>query len=56
LNRVGAEIWTALAKGEPLAEIVAALARQYDVPSSAIEADARSLIDDLKEKGLLSSR
>ena len=56
LNRVGAEIWAGLAKGEPLADIVAALARRYDVPPSTIETDARTLIDELEARGLLSAR
>ena len=56
LNQVGAEIWTALAKGAPLEEIVAALAGRYQVPSTTIEADARALIAELRSRGLLSGQ
>ena len=56
LNHVGAEIWAALAKGEPLADVIAALARRYELPASTIEADARALIEDLRGRGLLTTR
>lgn len=56
LNPVGAEIWAALAKGEPLADVIASLARRYDLPQSTIEADTRALIEDLRSRGLLTTR
>jgi hypothetical protein len=56
LNRVGAEIWAGLAKGDSLSGIVATLSRRYEIPLTTIEADALSLIDDLRTRGLLSSR
>jgi hypothetical protein len=56
LNHVGAEIWAALAKGDALADVIAALAGRYDLPASTIEADAQALIDDLRGRGLLTTR
>lgn len=56
LNQVGAEIWAALAKGEALGGVIGTVASRYGLPASTIEADARSLIDDLLKKGLLQSR
>jgi Coenzyme PQQ synthesis protein D (PqqD) len=56
LNQVGAEIWSALATGQPLDDIVVALTRRYELPPSAIETDVRTLIEDLLGKGLLQSR
>ena len=56
MNHVGAEIWAALAKGEPLADVIAALARRYELPAPTIEADARALIEDLRGRGLLTTR
>jgi len=56
LNQVGAEIWDALAKGETLGQVIGTVASRYGLPASTIEADARSLTDDLLKKGLLQSR
>jgi hypothetical protein len=56
LNRVGAEIWGALSRGEPLPVLVAALARRYDVPAATIEADANALIAALRGRGLVNVR
>ena len=53
LNLVGAEIWAALAKGDLLEDIVAGVADRYRVSPTAVEADARKLIAELRSRGLL---
>lgn len=54
LNRVGAEIWNRLVKGESRETIVAALAAQYDIPGPTLESDVSTLLADLSNHGLLT--
>lgn len=56
LNRVGAEIWEAIARGGVLEDVIVTLEKRYHLPMSMIDADARILINDLLAKGLLKSQ
>jgi len=56
LNRIGAEIWSRVAAGEALAELVARMAATYGLPPAAVEADVRSLLAELTRNGLLTSK
>lgn len=54
LNGTGATIWKALADGgATLESVVAALTAEYDVDEPTAEADARALLDQLAERGLI---
>ena len=54
LNHVGAEIWSRLSQGEGLANIVVAVAKRYAIAESTADADARRLLTDLEQRGLLT--
>lgn len=52
LNPVGSAIWEGLVQGEPLAGIVAALSRRFDVDRETCERDVLRLAGELVERGL----
>jgi Coenzyme PQQ synthesis protein D (PqqD) len=56
LNQLGAEIWAAIGKGDPLPQIVEALAKRYQVQTATIETDTRTLVEELAQRGLLVPR
>jgi hypothetical protein len=55
LNRVGAEMWSRLAGGASVGEIVTAIAERYDVAASKVDADFRVLVAELTRRGLVTS-
>ena len=55
LNRLGADVWGRLGKGESPAELVANVAASYDVPAAKVESDVQALLQLLTQNGLLTS-
>ena len=55
LNRLGAEIWARLGKGESRTELVANLAASYGVPTATVDSDVKALLQLLTQNGLLTS-
>jgi hypothetical protein len=55
LNRLGAEIWARLGKGESQAELVANVAASYGVPAATVDSDVKALLQLLTQNGLLTS-
>jgi len=53
LDAIAADIWGRLAEPQSLDDLVAALARDYDAPASAIAEDVRPVLDELLAGGLL---
>lgn len=54
LNGTGATIWKSLAdESASLAAVVDAVTAEYDVDRATAEADARALLDQLAERGLI---
>ena len=53
LNEVGTRIWELLGEGTEFAVMVELLAEEYDAPSEAIAADARTLLTRLERSGLV---
>jgi hypothetical protein len=55
LNRLGAEVWARLGKGESPAELVASVAASYGVPPATVQSDVQALLQVLTDSGLLTS-
>ena len=55
LNRLGAEVWARLGKGESATELVANVAASYGVPAATVQSDVLALLEVLKQNGLLTS-
>ena len=55
LNRIGAEIWSRLGKGESPSQLVANVAASYGLPAATVESDVRTLLEELTRSGLLTS-
>jgi hypothetical protein len=53
LNRVGAQVWERLQRGEDVQGIIDALALEYSLHGSTISADIASLMEDLARHGIL---
>ena len=53
LGGVAGELWTALLRNGRPASAADALANDYDIEAARIAADARTLLDDLRERGFL---
>ncbi len=53
LNRVGAEIWALLRAPLALPELCAEVAKKYDPPPAALEADVRALVTHLLTERLI---
>jgi hypothetical protein len=53
LDGVGSSIWDLLDQGTSLARVVEVLSEQYEVATSQLEADVRSVLLDLLEIGLI---
>lgn len=53
LNRVGARVWE-LCDGRTLQEIQERIAREFDAPTTAIEADLQVFVEQLQRLGALS--
>ena len=57
LNATGTFIWTLLADGElTFGEIVERVGAHYRVPTAAIAAEVRHVLDQLKEEDLIAER
>jgi hypothetical protein len=55
LNRLGAEVWARLGKGESPTELAASVAAGYGVPAATVESDVQALLRLLTQNGLLTS-
>jgi hypothetical protein len=53
LNETGCEIWRLLDGQHSLANIVTALAEEFDAPPGQIEQDVRGLVDELLRRKML---
>lgn len=53
LDEIGARVWTLLSSGNEPAEIVAALAREFEAPVETIDVDVRKLLGELRDEGLI---
>ncbi len=53
LDEVGAAIWTQLAEGRTLTELVDALEREYAAPRAELERDAAAFVARLEKKHLV---
>jgi hypothetical protein len=53
LNDTAASIWKAIERHEGLSGIVASLCREFDVAPADAEREAKRVVDDLVEQGLL---
>ncbi len=53
LDEVGADIWDKLATPLTEAELVTALAEEYDAPPARIEADVAPFLADLLDDGVI---
>ena len=53
LNAVGKRLFELLTTTPSIRHALSALAAEYDVPAGELERDARALIDELVERGLL---
>jgi hypothetical protein len=53
LNEVGSTIWSALELGATREELVAKVVATYDVSLEVARADVLSLLDELREQGLI---
>jgi hypothetical protein len=56
LNRIGADVWDGLARGDALADVIASMETRYAVARETLEADVRALLADLLRHGLLTPR
>jgi len=54
LNRIGAEIWSRLGRGESPSQLVANVAASYGLPAATVESDVRTLLEELTRSGLLT--
>lgn len=52
LDEVGSRIWDLLAEGRALAEVVDALAAEYEVERARLEGDVTELVERLEAAGL----
>lgn len=55
LNRVGAEIWERLCRGESVEQVVEALSTSYAAAQTSIASDVATLIEELARSGILVS-
>jgi coenzyme PQQ synthesis protein D (PqqD) len=55
LNRLGAEVWARLGKGESPTELVANVASSYGVAAATVQSDVQALLQVLTQNGLLTS-
>jgi len=53
LNEVGTRIWELIDGETPPTRIVRTIAEEYEAPADEIEADVASLLEELREQGLL---
>jgi coenzyme PQQ synthesis protein D (PqqD) len=53
LNRTGAVLWTALAKGATRRQLVALVLERFDVGPEEAARDIETLLTDLADRGLL---
>ncbi len=53
LNEIGTIVWSRLERGLPLHSIVSEIANSYPVDEAAVEADVRSVVEDMLNAGLL---
>jgi hypothetical protein len=53
LTPTGAEMWVYLAEGNTFDELVAIMSEDYDVEAEVIRADAETLIQKLRDLGLI---
>ena len=53
LNRVGADLWSALTTGRPLLGAIESLGSRYDAAPETIASDALALCEQLTAAGLL---
>jgi hypothetical protein len=53
LTPTGAEMWDYLAEGKTFDELVAIMSEDYDVEAEVIRADAETLIQKLRDLGLI---
>ncbi len=56
LNEVGAQIWALADGSRSVREIIAAVCREYDVPSAMAEVDTLKFLAELQQKGLIIIR
>ncbi len=56
LNEVGAQIWALADGSRSVREIIAAVCREYDVPSAMAEVDTLKFLAELQQKGLIVIR
>jgi hypothetical protein len=54
LNETGGRVWRLIADGEPLASVVTEIARMYEVDETQCRADVSSLVEKLRNWGLLA--
>lgn len=55
LDGAGARMWTLLADGAPLEQVVEKLAAEFDADPARIRIDLESIIKELEKRGLLSA-
>lgn len=53
LDGVGSRLWELLVGGTTFGEVVDALSDEYDVERDVLEADLRTIVDELAEHGLV---
>lgn len=53
LDEIGTRSWELLKAGKSPAEIIAAIVTDYDVEREVVEADLRSLLEDMQKNGLV---
>jgi hypothetical protein len=53
-NHVGARIWDALQRAEPLDDIAARISREYQVPVETARADAARFVAELEQARLVA--
>lgn len=53
LEGVGAYIWSLIQEPRPVAEIRAAIEREYEAPSDRIARDLQNILSDLRDAGLV---
>ena len=56
LNRVGSRVWELAADAKPVLEIVATIAREFDVSPDGIRQDVFAFVGELVERGILVAR
>jgi hypothetical protein len=53
LDPVGTRIWQLLKEDRPLSEVIAVLLAEYDIGADQLQSDLFSLLEKLREKGLI---